>query len=55
MIVLREAMPASVMRPTSVAMETLPTSSHVSTSPPMKASGMLRRICATIIVERKCE
>ena len=54
MIVLREAMPVSVMKPTSDATENVPPVRKMATTLPINASGILSRICSTIGTDRKC-
>jgi hypothetical protein len=48
MIVLRDAIPQSVMNPTSIATENVLSVSKMAATLPMRESGILTRICSTI-------
>ena len=53
MMLLRALMPASVMKPTSDATESVPPDRKIAMTPPMIASGMLAITCSASRVDRK--
>ena len=55
MIPFLEAIPQSVMNPTSVATESTPPVRTTASTDPTSASGMFRRIWSATVQDRKCE